>query len=272
MFTKKTEEKKTEITVIELEQGEVTIHAVGRTPLIFNRMSEKAKRELLLPSRKKTDADKAATLKHEPVQEYRDSVYRWGGDTPTTRLKIPSGAFKGSLRTAALDLPGTRKTEIGRLVYVMDDYIDFYGVPQLLMSVVRNAGANHAPDIRTRAIVRNWCCSFTVLFVEGKLTIKSISNLAHAAGVLCGVGDWRQEKGSGSHGMFRVCHEDDEEYQRILAEGGREQQDAALDKYTCYDEDTDELLSWYHAEILRRGREKPRKRRGAANDQNKEAA
>lgn len=83
-----------EINVIQITQGRIEFCVLGKTPLILNRMSEKAGRELLLP-RKKTAADKAANLKHNPPEEYRASAYKSVGNDSPTRLLILSTAFKG---------------------------------------------------------------------------------------------------------------------------------------------------------------------------------
>lgn len=249
--------KTEEISILEISQGAVSFGIIGTTPLIFNRMSEKAKRSLLLPSGRKNEAEKAANLKHDPIGEFRASVYRNPGDTPATRLKFPTAAFKGAMETAALDLPGTKKTEIGRLVSMPQANVDIYGIPKLLMSVVRSADMNRTPDIRTRAILAEWACIVTVQFVQPKLQAKGIGNLMAAGGITAGIGDWRQEKGSGNHGMYRLVGLEAADFKRIVAAGGRKVQDAMLDRYQCYDEETDELLSWYSAEIIRLGRDKP---------------
>jgi hypothetical protein len=249
--------KETEISVIEIDRGEAAFCIIGGTSLIFNRMSAKAKRQLLLPSGRMNEAERSTKLKHDPEAEYRDSVYRNPGDQPPTRLKFPAAAFKGAMETAALDSPGSKKTEVGRRVFMPDDNVDLYGVPRLLMSVVRSADMARTPDIRTRAIVSEWACIVRVGFAVPLVTVKAISRLLATGGIVSGVGDWRQEKGSGNHGTYRICNHDDPDFQRIIATGGRAAQDAALDKYQCYDEETEELLVWYLEEILRRGREKP---------------
>lgn len=257
-------EKATEISVLEISQGEVSFAIVGSTPLVFNRMSEKAKELLLLPRGRLTDADKAARLKHNPVEEFRASVYRNGGDAPATRLKFPAAGLKRTMQTAALDLPGTKRTEVGRLAWAVGEYVDVYGVPELKMDVVRSADINRTPDIRTRAILREWACTVTIRFVQPKLNARGIANLLAAGGVIAGIGDGRQEKGALNFGQFRLVDLDDTDFLRITAEGGRAAQDAALDQYRCYDEETENLLNWYSAEVIRRGRDKdtgPRRRK-----------
>lgn len=245
----------TEISVVPISQGQVTFAVIGTMPLIFNRMAEKAKRDLLLPRGRLTEADKASRLKHDPIREYRDSVYRHKRDDFPTRLKMPAPAFKGVMTTAALRLPGAKKTEIGQLTWVVGEHVDLYGVPKLRMDVVRSADMNKTPDIRTRACVSRWACMVTVNFIQPNLTAQTIANLMAGGGLVSGVGDFRQEKGKGSYGQFRLADPDDAELQEIIEAGGRQDQDQALEHFQCYDEDTEELLDWYRDEIERRGRE-----------------
>jgi hypothetical protein len=138
---------------------------------------------------------------------------------------------------------------------VPGQFVDIYGVPQLLMSVVRSADIKQTPDIRTRAIIPEWCCEVTIRFAQPLMTAKQIATLLHAGGILCGIGDWRQEKGSGSFGQFRLCRATDADYKRIIREGGCAAQDRALEKFDCYDDESQEQLAEYSAELIRLGRE-----------------
>jgi hypothetical protein len=243
-----------EISILAISQAAVTLHVLGTTPLVYNRMAEKARRELLLPRGRKTAADRAATLKHNPLEEYRASVYRYTDDTQPTRLCFPAPAFKSALATAALDLPGARKAQIGRLTWVAGTEVEIYGVPKLMMSVVRSADPNRTPDIRTRAVVPRWACKVTINYVQPQLSAQSIANLLSAAGVLVGIGDFRQEKGKGSYGQFQLVEATDMEWCDVVLNGGRKAQDAALEHPKPYDAETAEQLDWFGAEIVRLGR------------------
>lgn len=240
-----------EISVLEIHAGQLTACIVGNSPLIFNRMAEKAKRQLLLPSPRRSAADRAQSLKHNPPEEYRASVYRDHGNDRPTRLMIPAPAIKGAMMTAALDLPGTKKTEIGRLVWITGQSLSVWGIPQLLMSVVRSADINKTPDIRTRAIVPRWATRVTIQFVEPKLRGQAVMNILAAAGITAGIGDFRQEKGKGSFGQFRLVSPDDPEFLAIQAEGGTDAQDEALARPECYDEESAEMLDWFSGEVVR---------------------
>lgn len=247
----------TAIEIIQIDKGVITFLIRGTTPLILNRMSEKARRELLLPRGRKTAADKAANLKHNPLEEFRASPYIIRDDTAPTYLAVTAGSFKGALGTAALDLPGARKAQIGRLVYVESqayrELIPIYGEPQLLMSVVRSADMNRTPDIRSRVIVPQWAAHLTISYVRPTLRDAAIVNLLAAAGITAGVGDWRPEKGKGSYGQFMPVSGDDTVTNKIINTWGRQTQIAAMAHPAPYDLETEELFSWFEGEAPKRG-------------------
>lgn len=245
-------QRETEVNILEITQGKITFFIRGQTPLILNSMSQKAMHELLMPKGRKTAADKAQSLKHNPLEEYRGSVYRTRQNDAPTRLVFPSSAFKKSMGTAALDIPGAKKAQIGRLVWVVGDTVEVYGVPQLFMSVVRSADMNHTPDVRTRAILPEWACRITVQFVKPAINEQSICNLLAAAGVTVGIGDFRQEKGAGNYGQFQLVSDNDKDYARIVKTGGLKAQDAALEDPEMYDIETEQLYTWFNAEMMRR--------------------
>jgi hypothetical protein len=234
--------------ILQVSTGILECYIVGTSPLILNRMSEKAKHELLMPKGRKNAAEKATSLKHIPVDEYRASAHTLKDDSQPTLLAIPSTAFKGSIRTAALDMPGAKKAQIGRLTYIAGEYVGVYGVPRLFMSITRSADMNKTPDVRTRAIVPAWACRVKITFVQPLIRAQAVANLLAAAGITVGVGDWRPEKGAGSYGQFRIASADDAEYLSIVDGGARAAQEDALDNPVPYDDETAELLSWFDEE------------------------
>ena len=142
---------------------------------------------------------------------------------------------------------------------VVGDMVPIWGVPELLMSIVRSADMNHTPDVRTRPIIRHWATEITVRFVRPKMNEAAIVHLLVAAGMTVGVGGWRQEKGSGNYGLFHIATpDDDRDFAAIVERGGRVAQEEALQAPICYDEQTADLLAWYEEEIG------VRKLRGAA--------
>lgn len=229
-----------------------TLYVLGTHPLICNRMAEKARRELLLGGRRKSAAEKASTIKHDPYQEFRASPYTLRDDDAPTLLAVMSSAFKGAMATAALDLPGANKTQIGRLVWVEGELTPIFGVPKLLLSVVRSADANRTPDVRTRAIVWPWAAIIEVSYVVPLITPHAVVNLAIAGGHTVGIGDWRTEKGKGTYGAFSIVEQDDPRLRAVLAQGRAEQQ-RAMDEAAPYDQETEDLLDWWQDDPRRLG-------------------
>jgi hypothetical protein len=251
MATKKDELE--QVQIVELKRARIVYHVVGETPLLMNSMSVKAQRELLLPRGRKTAVEKQGSLKHEPLQEYRDSIYRARRGSDTV-LALLNTQFKAALCTAALDIPGAKKAQIGRLTSIEGgERLPLYGVPEIFCSVVRSADINKTPDIRTRCIVPRWACTVEVTYTVPVLNATVISSLFATAGYTMGVGDWRPQKGSGTFGRWRIVEPDDKDYLDIIKTGGAEAQQAALDDPAPYDNETEELLGWYDVEVKRRG-------------------
>jgi hypothetical protein len=238
-------------TILNVTKGVIDVQVVGDMPLICNRLSEKARHELLFPAGRRNQVERAITLKHDPYEEYRQSPYRLADDADTA-IGMVSAAFKKSIMAAALDLPGTNKAQMGRLVWVRGQYVPVFGVPQILLSAVRNSDQNHTPDIRSRAILPRWACSLTLEFVEPLITREAVVRCLAAAGLYIGVGDWRNEKGAGTFGSFRLVSAMDAEFQDIVTTGRRSEQLAALNDPMPYDLETTELLGWFDTERVAR--------------------
>lgn len=243
----------TEISIVKVARDSITFAILGKSPMICNAMSEKVRRELLFPAPKKNAAAKKSTLKHDPMMEFRSSMYISRLADAETHIVIKATAFKKALMGAAMDLPGTAKTQIGRLTYIEGDEIQIYGVPQVMSSVTRTADMKHTPDIRTRAILPEWACFVTCTYTKPILKEQAIVNLMVAAGITQGVGDWRTEKGSGNYGSFETVAIDNADFKRIIKTGGKKAQLAAIADPVSYDSETDELLSWFEVEVKRRG-------------------
>jgi hypothetical protein len=165
-----------EIEVSDLQQEEVTFCILGETPFYCNRVTEKAKRELLFPRGRLTTAQKSNHLKHDPLEEYRNSPYCRKGDGPT-RIMMMATAFKGAIGQAAIDMPtAVARAQIDRLVYVVDEFVPIFGIPMLDMAVVRSADMARTPDIRTRARINKWASVVTIRYTLPMVTEKLSRN------------------------------------------------------------------------------------------------
>jgi hypothetical protein len=240
-----------EIQIAPLVRGRVRVRIVGATPLYQNRMAAKAKHELLVGGTRKTAIEKLK-IKHSPLEEFRDSAEFI--DTGPTALAIRSVALKSAIATAAIETAGVTKASVQRLIYLPGELLALYGTPTLRMDVVRQAGINRTPDIRTRAFLPIWGIEALIEYVKPQLTQNSVVTLLHNAGILIGIGDNRQEKGKGSFGSFRVLgtEEKDPVWDNLILNHGREAQLAALDNPQYADAETRELMEYFFGEQKRR--------------------
>lgn len=242
------------VVIKPIQSESIVVSVLGTRPLIINRLSEKVRRELMLPSAKKTASDKAANLKHDPIEEFLASPYTLEDDNAPTYLALTPQHFKGAMMNAALDLPEVRKTQVGRLVWVEGETMPIYGIPELFIKPTRMADMARTPDVKARCIIPNWAAEITITFTVPLMTKQSVVNLLAAAGMIAGVGDWRPEKGKGTYGQFSLVDDDDPRFVAIKADGGRAAQIAAMADPECYDAETQELLGWFTEEVARRGR------------------
>lgn len=241
-----------ELSIEALKQGRITLRLIGTTPFYFNAMSAKTKRYLLLGGSKKTAAEKKE-VKHDPEQEFRDSVYK--STTGETLLVFPAPGVKGAMATAALETPGVTKTSVQRLIFLPEQKIKIWGKPYLKMDVVRSADVGKTPDIRTRAFLPQWCAEVDIAYVTPTLSAHFVASLLANAGTIVGIGDFRQEKGRGSFGTFAVTGEDLEEWGDVwekVTKEGREVQEAAMADPEPADYETMELLEVLNKERLLR--------------------
>ena len=176
---------------------------VGRTGLYCHRMSAKAKRLLMIGGRKKTAAERLE-IKHDPRVEFMDSMYVQEGFHAHSHIMFPSMAIKSAMGTAALAVPGIRKTDVQRLVFLPHEFVPVFGIPKLRMDITRSSDMNRTPDVRTRAYFAEWAVEVDIQYATPALSKKAIGTLLTNAGLMCGIGDNRQEKGKGSFGTFNA--------------------------------------------------------------------
>ncbi len=242
------------LEIDRLKQGRVTLRLIGRMPLYYNSMSVKTKRGLLIGNTKKSAAEKKE-LKHIPEEEFRDSLYKML--TGPTALGFPAPGVKQAMATAALETAGVSKTNVQRLVFMPQEYVPVWGIPLLKMDTVRSADINKTPDVRTRGFLRQWCAEVDIAFTLPTFSPHAIISMMSNAGLICGLGDFRQEKGKGSFGTFDVTTADaggqlNDMFDDLVANAGREAQEAAIANPQVADEETRELFEFLVEERQRR--------------------
>ncbi len=250
---KKAAKGETEVfEILRLRQTNMKVYLLGTTPLMMNRMTAKAKQQLLLGGVRKNRAALEANQKHNPPEEYRDCTYKCADTKAPTLFHFPNNAFKKAMAQAAVDTPGAAKAQIGRLVSVKDPTVHIYGKSYLHMGIVRQGGIQKTPDVRTRAIFPEWACSLTVTYISSILKESDVLNLLASAGMITGIGDGRTEKGTFDFGQWEVVGENDKRWLDIVKKQGRKVQEECMMVPTAYDADAEELLAWYEEEVVRR--------------------
>ena len=235
----------TELKITEIQQDKMSVTLVGRTPLYCHRLPAKAKHQLLIGGRKKTAAERAE-IKHHPWQEFRDSMDLHYNAHPHAVVMFPATAFKAAMTTAAMESPQIKGTQVRRLVFLPTDLVPIFGYPRLKMDVTRSADINKTPDIRTRAFFPEWATELTIHFARPALSHTSVASLLHNAGMICGVGDFRQEKGKGNYGSFRLVDSaSDEDGALVESLKDKERQVDCIENPVAHDDATRDLMAVY---------------------------
>ena len=216
---------------------------VGQTGFLCHRFSMDARKSLLIGGRNH-GGKKRQTPKHNPRQEFRDSMYINPDAHPHTSVFLRSAALKSALGSAALESAGVTKAEINRLVTFPDEFAPLFGIPVLRMDVMRSANMARTPDIRTRAYFPSWATQFTIHIAGTSLSDTSLANLFYLAGMVIGIGDSRQEKGRGNFGRFALSNDAPD-----AALLDKEAQWDAIQVPQTHDMETAELLAYYDEEV-----------------------
>jgi len=242
-----TKVKQANITVPVLKEEKITVVLIGNTGLYLQRMGIKAKQQLLLGGQRKSSSDKL-TIKHHPELEFVDSMHLRQGEFAGTQILFPAGAIKSAMATAALVVDGVTKTDVQRLIRIGQAFVPIYGIPSLRMDVCRTAGIGNTPDVRTRAFLEEWATEVTISYFRPAMSAKSVMALLNNAGIMCGIGDFRQEKGKGCYGTW-VVEKDGAVPEHLL---DVDAQAEAIKECSPYDDETKRLLDAYHQEVANR--------------------
>ena len=180
----------------------VLIPIVGTSPLIMNKFSEKAKRQMLdaMQGKKKLKESR------DPDADFEAALHRIGDD----KYGFPSGGFKKTIVGAARYFgKQVKMTELRQSVFVKgvltpsDPQIltEIVGQPEMREDVVRLGISG--TDLRYRPEFWPWSAVLDVVYVTTMLTLDSVLSLVDAGGMGVGIGEWRPEK-SGDNGTFAI--------------------------------------------------------------------
>lgn len=228
--TEKSAENKTmtiEIPAIQLQQFQLTV--VGDSPLIMNKWTEKAKRQIVGITNPKPSTGRK---KQNPVRDYVGSMY-WVDDTGKlvedpevndyetdeegaheyeriqeivahSRFAFPASAFKACAIDAGFQQGYMKNKTLGRgAFHIMEELVEINGKPEIREDMVRNSGIGRSPAIRYRGEFRDWSAVLTIQFNPAAMTASQIANLINLGGFSNGIGEWRPEH-DGLFGRFHV--------------------------------------------------------------------
>ena len=201
--------KKDDTIVVESLKRQTGVFTIrGMTGMYTHRMSAKAKHQLMVGGRKKTTAEKQV-IKHNPYEEFLESMHVEEGFHENSHVMFPAMAIKAAMATSALVTAGITKADVQRLIYLPDEMIPLFGTPKLRMDITRSADINRTPDVRTRAYFSDWATQVRITWIEPQLNARAVASLLNNAGLICGIGDYRQEKGKGNYGTFEIIDAED---------------------------------------------------------------
>lgn len=176
----------------------VEIPLEGLSPLIVNRWSEKAMRQIEENQQGKVKMPRGKKEPRNPEAEFLASSYRLGdGD-----YGFPAGAFRKAAISAVRNVDGMTMAFAKGLFVCPDEYVQLItGEPEMDVRPVRLQSG--VADLRYRAKFWPWSCVLKIRFFAGATSAEQIANLMIIAGECVGVGELRPERG-GSYGRFTI--------------------------------------------------------------------
>lgn len=192
------------IPAMKKKQFKLTI--IGTAPLMVQRFSEKAQRQI---EEKQTKEVREKKKLRNPVKEFEDAAYRFKKGKKMV-YGIPVMGLKKCAISAAKDLEGVTGAGLKRAFFIEADDVNGHLVeikhktnPIMDTRHVRLSGIGRTADLRYRPLFRDWACTFTVTYLEDVISPASIVALFERAGLTIGLCEYRVEN-SGNLGSFKV--------------------------------------------------------------------
>lgn len=194
-----------------IEIGRALVRVEQMSPLIVNRFSEKAKKQMLDKQMKKAMPAKEAK---DPEALFRSSLYVIPGTEKMTDFEpgkyfLPGVMFKKAAVGGCRYVDGITMEKAKGLFFVSGDG-EGHGDPVLEFDeiVMREDAVRNATgvaDLRFRAQFNNWAAELDINYNKRAIAIEQVVNLLNAGGFGQGVGEWRPSaKKGGEFGRFHV--------------------------------------------------------------------
>lgn len=194
------EETTATINIDRIAAETILVPIVGTSPLIVNRFSEKAKRQMLdaMQGRKTPKQPK------DPEAEYQAAFYRFAdGGFGFPVIGFKAATIGGARFYHAITMTALRQFLFfrGELGVDGQQLARITGEPRMREDVTRvNRGGT---DLRYRPEFFPWSTTLKVTYVTSALTRQSVISLIDAGGMGVGVGEWRVER-DGDFGTYQV--------------------------------------------------------------------
>lgn len=201
------------VTINAPNFGSVTVHIIGTSPYVQNKMSADSLKKLL---DKFLNGEKASTIKKvEPkiLEEVCAGVTRIDINGV---YGIPSIGMKSALIRAAslcgMEMKRTKLSiDIDAPTFDRDDgmpLLPIRGKPKVAIHYINSTLGNNAA-LTIRPMWEKWAVDFVLTFDKDLFTTSHIMNLVHRAGMQVGIGSGRPDsKGSAAGlgwGKFRIA-------------------------------------------------------------------
>lgn len=185
---------------------EVPIQSFEGVPLVMNKFSEKAMRQMADKQQKKAIGPREAK---DPIECYRGAMHLMPGAKATDEkpdLGFPAAGFRKAMIVAANKNTNgvTKKTAMGN-VFVLADGFGLVRITYKSIRMREDGVRNESgvADLRYRPELSDWSAIVRIQYDAGILSAEQVVNLMHRAGYSVGIGEARPDK-TGDWGRWLV--------------------------------------------------------------------
>jgi hypothetical protein len=182
----------------------VPIRAFQGVPLVENKFSEKAMRQMADKQQHKTAGPRKAK---DPEECFRGAMHLMPGAKATDThpdVGFPAGGFRKAM-IAAAPMVGLKRPTVKGAVFVVADEGGLVRIHYKKVAMREDAVRNESgvADLRYRPEFVDWWAEVRVQHDESLISADQVVNLMHRAGFSIGIGEGRPEK-EGEWGRWQV--------------------------------------------------------------------